>query len=164
MTEGASTMTTLDITAEPGTQTIVMTRVFAAPRALVFKAPTDRDLIPKWWGPRRHKTRVDVMDVRPGGSWRYVSRDAEGNEFAFHGVYREIVAPERLAYTFEFEGMPGYVSLETVTFEEHDGKTKLTNTTRFHTVEDRDGMLESGMESGATESMDRLAELLRTMA
>jgi uncharacterized protein YndB with AHSA1/START domain len=130
----------------------------------VFKAFTDPALIPKWWGPRSHTTTVDRMDVKPGGTWRFVSRDAEGNEFAFHGVYREIEAPERLAYTFEWEGMPGYVSLELVTLEERDGKTTVTNTVAFHTVEDRDGMLASGMEGGATESMDRLAELLGGMA
>lgn len=141
-----------------------MTRVFDAPRTLVFKAFTDPTLIPKWWGPRGHTTTVDKMDVKPGGVWRFVERDADGNENAFHGVYREVAAPERLVYTFEWEGLPGYVSLEMVTLEERDGKTTVTNTVAFHTVEDRDGMLASGMESGATESMDRLAELLRGMA
>ena len=158
-------MAKLDIVAVPGTREIVITRVFDARRALLFKALTDPNLIPKWWGPRSDTTRVDQMDVKPGGVWRFVSHDAEGNEFAFHGVYREIVPPERLTYTFEFEGMPGHVSLETVTLEDvGGGKTKLTNTTSFHTVEDRDGMIESGMESGATDSMDRMAELLATLA
>lgn len=98
------------------------------------------------------------MEVRPG--WRFVQRDYDGNVYAFHGVYHEIVPPERLVYTFEFEGMPGHVLLETVTFEEHDGKTKLTDTSVFQTVEDRDGMLKLGMEEGAAETMDRLAEYL----
>jgi len=100
------------------------------------------------------------MDLKPGGVWRFVQRDSSGEEYAFNGVYREIVSPERLVYTFEFEGMPGHVMLETVTFEEYDGKTKFTDKSVFRTVEDRDGMLESGMEEGATETMDRLAELL----
>ncbi len=157
-------MTKLDIVAPPGKQEIIITRTFDAPRALVFKAFTDPALIPKWWGPARLTTVVEKMDVRPGGIWRFVQHDAEGNEYAFHGVYHDIAAPERLVYTFEWEGMPGHAMLETVTFEEHDGKTKVTDTAVFQTVEDRDGMIESGMEGGATESMDRMAELLATMA
>ncbi|MBI5283565.1 MAG: SRPBCC family protein [Chloroflexi bacterium] len=156
-------MTKLDIAAPPGKQEIIITRTFDAPRELVFRALTDPALIPQWWGPARLTTAVETMDVRPGGIWRFVQHDAEGNEYAFHGIYREVDPPARLVYTFEFEGMPGYVSLEIVTLEEHDGTTTVTNTVAFHTVEDRDGMLESGMEGGATESMDRLAALLATM-
>lgn len=157
-------MATMNLIAEPGKQEIVITRVFDAPRELVFKASTDPKLISQWWGPRGFTTTVDKMDVRPGGIWRYVHRAPDGNEYAFHGVYHEIVPPERLVYTFEFEGMPGHVLLETVTFEELDGKTKMTDQSVFQTVEDRDGMLNSGMEEGAAESMDRLDEQLQTMA
>jgi len=153
---------TLNITT-PNDRDIVLTRVFDAPRALVFKAFTDPTLIPKWWGRRGHTTTVDTMDVRPGGAWRFVERAPDGNEFAFHGIYREAAAPARLVYTFEFEGMPGYVSLEMVTLEERGGQTTITNTVAFHTMEDRDGMLASGMEGGATESMDELGELLASM-
>jgi uncharacterized protein YndB with AHSA1/START domain len=153
-------MTTSDFVVEAGTQEIVMTHVFDAPRDLVFKTYTDPSLIPLWWGPRRLTTTVDKHEFRPGGAWRFVQRDADGNEFAFHGEYREIVPPERIVGTFEFEGMPGHVLVETVTLEELDGKTKLTATTVFESVEDRDGMVASGMESGARESMERLAELL----
>src|SRR2546428_6432663 len=96
------------------------------------------------------------MDVRPGGVWRYISRGADGPEFAFHGTYREIKRPERLVSTFEFEGMPGHVVVDTATFEERGGKTKVTVTSRFESVEDRDGMLKSGMEDGAAETWDRL--------
>jgi uncharacterized protein YndB with AHSA1/START domain len=148
------------ITAEPGKQEIVITRVFDAPRELVFKAATDPDLISHWWGPRSLTTVVDKMDVRPGGVWRFVQRDLGGNEYAFHGVYHEVVSPERIVDTFEFEGMPGHVSLETATFEEHAGKTKLTIRSVFQTVEDRDATLKSGMEKGAVETMERLAEYL----
>lgn len=151
-------------TEEAADGALVITRVFDAPRELVFKAYTDPNLIPQWWGPRGYTTTVDKMDVRPGGVWRFVQRGPDGNEYAFNGVYREIVPTERLAYTFEFEGMPGHVLLETVTFEEHDGKTKVTATALFDTVEDRDGMLKSGMEGGAAESWDRLTEHLGTMA
>jgi uncharacterized protein YndB with AHSA1/START domain len=154
-------MTKMNLIAEPGKQEIIMTRLFDAPRELVFKAYTDPNLIPQWWGPKGLTTTVDKMDVSEGGVWRFVQRDAEGNEYAFHGVYHSIVSPERLVYTFEFEGMPGHVLLATVTFEElDDGKTKLTDRSVFQSVEDRDGMLKSGMEEGAAESMDRFAELL----
>jgi uncharacterized protein YndB with AHSA1/START domain len=160
MGAGSSSETTF---TKPSDREVVITHVFDAPRELVFKTMTDPDLVPKWWGPRRQTTVVDTMDARPGGKWRFVSRDEDGNEFAFRGEYREIVPPERLAYTFEFEGLPGHVSLETVTFEEHDGKTTVTNTALFDTTEDRDGLFESGMQSGATETMDRLGELLASL-
>jgi uncharacterized protein YndB with AHSA1/START domain len=146
----------------PSDREIVLTREFDAPRALVFKAMTDPAAIPQWWGPRRFTTVVDEMDVRPGGKWRYLQRDAEGNEFTFHGIYQEVVPPERLAYTFEWEGLPGHVSLETITLEERDGKTTSVDVVRFDSKEDRDGMLQSGMTSGASESMDRLEEYVRT--
>src|SRR3954471_1251891 len=100
------------------------------------------------------------MEVAKGGVWRFVHRDADGNEYAFNGVYHDSVAPERLVYTFEFEGMPGHVFLETVTFEEQDGQTKLTDVSVFQSIEDRDGMLNTGMEAGSSESLDRFAALL----
>ncbi|WXG43882.1 MAG: SRPBCC family protein [Promethearchaeati archaeon SRVP18_Atabeyarchaeia-1] len=150
-----------NITAEPGGREIVITRVFEAPREHVFKAYTDPNLIPLWWGPKKYAATVDKIQVSAGGVWRFVQRGPDGNEYAFNGVYHAIVPPERLVSTFEFEGMPGHVSLETVKLEEQDGKTKLTATSVFQTVEDRDAMLKSGMEEGAVETMDRLAELLR---
>lgn len=156
-------MTKTQFIAEPGRQEIVVTRVFDAPRELVFKAYTDPNAIPQWWGPSFLTTTVDKMDVRQGGIWRFVQRDAGGNEYAFHGVYHESLAPERLVYTFEFEGMPGHVLLATITFEEQPGgKTKLTDRSVFQTQEDRDGMLQSGAEAGAV-MYDRLAELLAKM-
>jgi uncharacterized protein YndB with AHSA1/START domain len=148
--------------AEPGKQEIVMTRVFDAPRERVFKAYTDPSAIPQWWGPKSFTTVVDKMDVRHGGIWRFVQRDPDANEYAFRGVYHEASPPERLVQTFEFEGMSGYVSLETATFEDHDGKTTLTGRSVFQTVEDRDLALQSGMEEGASESMNRLAEYLES--
>ncbi len=143
---------------------IIMTRVFDAPRELVFKIMADPNALPQWWGPRILTTVVDKMDVRQGGVWRYVQRDLDGNEYVFNGVYREIVPPERVVSTFEFEGMPGHVVINTIIFEEHDGKTKITVTSLFQTVEDRDEMLQSGMESGAAESYDRLDEYLANMS
>lgn len=140
-----------------------MERVFHAPRELVFKAHTDPNLIPKWWGRRAYTTTVDKLELRVGGVWRFVQRDADGNEYAFNGVYREIVPPERLSYTFEFEGMPGHVLVETLTFEDLNGKTRLTVTGSYQSVEDRDGILQSGMEEGANESYAQLDELLETL-
>jgi uncharacterized protein YndB with AHSA1/START domain len=145
---------------EPGKQEIVITRSFDAPRERVFKAFTDPGLVPHWWGPRTYTTVIDRLDARPGGLWRFIQKDATGSESAFHGVYHEVASPGRLVYTFEYEGMPGHVLLETIVLEEQDGKTKMTDRSVFQCVEDRDGMVASGMESGATESMERLAELL----
>jgi uncharacterized protein YndB with AHSA1/START domain len=158
--EGAITMAKTEYQIEPGTHEIVITRVFDAPRDLVFKAMTDPNAVPKWWGPRDLSTTIDKMEARPGGEWRFVQRDKAGNEFAFRGVYHEVKGPERTVQTFEFEGVPGHVALDTATFEEVEGKTRLRQQSVFQSVADRDGMVQSGMEKGATESMDRLAELL----
>ena len=150
-----------NLIAEPGDHAIIMARVFNAPRELIFTVMTDPKRIPHWWGQRNTTTIVDKMDVQAGGLWRYVQRDQQGNEFAFHGVYHAITAPERVVNTFEFEGMPGHVLLETMTLEaQADRTTKLTVTSVFQSVADRDGMLSSGMEAGANESYDRLDELL----
>jgi len=154
-------MSKLNLIALPGVQETIITHTFDAPPALVFKAMTDPTLIPQWWGPRNLTTTIDKLELRKGGIWRFVQRDAEGNTYAFNGVYHTIEAPERLVYTFEFEGMPGHVLLETAVFEEVDGKTKLTEQAVFQSVQDRDGMIQSGMESGAAEGHERLTELLQ---
>lgn len=143
-----------------GKQEIIITRAFNAPRRRVFAAYTDPALIPQWWGPRRSTTVVDRMEVKKGGVWRYVQRSAEGEEFAFNGVFHEIASPERLINTFEFEGQPGNVGLVLTTFEEQDGQTILNEKSIFPSVEDRDGVVASGMESGAIETMDRFEEIL----
>ena len=156
-------MPKLNVVAEPGMHSIVMTREFNAPRDLVFKAFTDPKLIPQWWGPSQYSTLVDKMEVKKGGIWRYVQRGADGNEYGFNGVYHEITSPERIVFTFEFEGMPGHVLLETVTFEERGGKTMMRDLSVFQSIEDRDGMLQSGMEGGASESWDRFDEVLKAM-
>ncbi|MGE5314451.1 MAG: SRPBCC family protein [Acidobacteriota bacterium] len=153
-------MTTTMISAEPGKQDIVIIREFDAPRAAVFKAFTDPALIPLWWGPRSLTTTVEMLDLEPGGLWRFVQRDAERHEAAFRGVYHTIVPNEKLVYTFEFEGLPGHVALETVRFEDAGGKTRLTDQLIFQSAADRDGMLKAGMETAAKESMDFLEALL----
>jgi uncharacterized protein YndB with AHSA1/START domain len=140
-------------------------RVFDAPRDRVFAAFTDPELIPEWWGPRGSTTVVDQMDVRAGGSWRFVIRAADGSESGFRGTYREITPPERIVQTFEWEGMPGHVSVETSSLEDlGDDRTKVVTTTLFHTTEERDGMLASGMEGGMNETYSRLDELLARQA
>jgi len=154
------------ITAEPGKQEIVITREFDAPRELVFKAFTDPGLYIKWLGPRELAMTLEKFEPRSGGSWRYIHKDQDGNEFAFHGVNHEVTAPERIIGTFEFEGLPekGHVVLETARFESLPGnRTKLTNQSVFQSVEDRDGMMQSGMERGVNDSYDRLDELLAKM-
>lgn len=150
----------IQVSAEPGKQEIIIRRTFDAPRDFVFRAYTDPSVIPLWWGPRYLTTKIDRMEVRPGGSWRFLQRDAQGNEFNFHGVYHSVEPPARLVQTFEFEGEPGHVALETVTFEERGGKTLITTQSVFQSVEDRDGMMSSGMEQGLAESFERLEEQL----
>src|SRR5437588_4443202 len=153
-------MARTNIVAEPGKQEIVITCEFNAPRDLVFKTSTDPNLTPQWWGPRKYKTIMDKMEVRPGGAWRFLNRDAEGNEYAFHGFYHEIVPPERIVQTFEYEGAPGHVSLETYRLDEQDGKTLMKVIAVYQSVADRDAMIQSGMEEGTNELIDRLAELV----
>ena len=96
-------MNKTNIIAEPGKQEIIIKRLFDVPRELIFKVITDPMNIPNWWGPRYLTTKVEKMDVKPGGMWRYIQYDKQGNEFAFHGFYHQISAPECLVYTFEFE-------------------------------------------------------------
>lgn len=155
-TTSKSTMT---VTLPSDTE-VRITREFAAPRELVFKAMTDPALVARWWGPRRYETIVDRMEVRPGGAWRMRNVGADGAEHAFRGEFREVVPPERIVRTFEYEPLPGHVSVETATLTERDGRTLLTIVDRFSSKEDRDGMIQSGMESGAAESYERLDEVL----
>lgn len=144
---------------------VVMERTFDAPLEAVFKAFIDPQAIPKWWGLRAQTTTVDKMDVRVGGAWRYVCRDSRGNEYAFHGVYKKIDPPRLVSCTFNFEGIPGnHELLQTAIFEDLGGKTKVTSTATYASVEDLDGMVASGMESGAIETWDRLAELVEKTA
>jgi uncharacterized protein YndB with AHSA1/START domain len=147
----------------PSDREIVMRREINAPRDLVFEAHSSCEHMSRWWGPRKYEIAECDLDFRPGGAWRIVHRGSDGQEFPFRGEFREIVAPERITWTFEWEGMPGHVSVQTVEFDEHDGVTTLTTTAVFDTKEDRDGMLQSGMEEGAAESMDRLDEYLEVL-
>ena len=144
-----------------GDREIVLTREFDAPRDLVFKVMTDPTLIPKWWGPRRYTTIVDKAEVKPGGKWRFLHKGPNGvEEHGFRGEYREIVPPEKIVWTFEWEGMPGHISVETLVLEDIGGRTRMTATAVYANTEDRDGMWSSGMETGSRETYDRLDELL----
>ena len=144
----------------PTEREIRIEREFNAPRDRVFAVYTDPKLIPEWWGPRGTTTIVDQMDVRPGGSWRFVMRNPDGSETGFRGTYREVTPPERIVQTFEWEGMPGHVSVETATLQDLGDRTRVTTVSIFHTTEERDGMLQSGMEGGLNETYARLDELL----
>jgi len=146
----------------PAEREIRAEREFDAPRERVFAAFTDPDAISEWWGLKESATIVDRMDARTGGDWRFIERNADGSETAFRGTYREVTPPERIVWTFEWEGMPGYVSVDTVEFEDLGDRTRVIARTIFHTPEERDTMLEQGMEKGMNESYEQLDDLLAT--
>jgi uncharacterized protein YndB with AHSA1/START domain len=148
------------VTAEPGSNEIHITRLFDAPREKVWRALTDPKLIPQWWGPAKYQTTIVKHEPVSGGSWRFTQRDDSGQEFGFHGVYHDMTAPERSIETFEFEGMPGHVALDSLTLADQDGKTLMTVVSVYQSVADRDGMVQSGMEQGVSEGHDRLDALL----
>jgi uncharacterized protein YndB with AHSA1/START domain len=156
---------TTTITAEPGVPYIDITREFDAPRDLLFRAHTDPDLLVQWLGPRRLTMTVHRLDARDGGTWRYSHRDTDGTEYRFHGVFHGTPsATEGIVQTFEFEGAPGNVSLDSLTFEEVGGRTRLHGHSVFQSVEARDAMIESGMEGGVNDGYDRLDELVARLA
>ena len=147
----------------PTEREIRIERIFDAPRERVWRAFTDPTLVAQWWG-RGHKLVIERMEVERGGHWRYVEHGPDGVH-GFEGRYREVTPPERLVHTFEWDGMPGYVAVETCTLEDlGDGRTRVVNTSLFHTTEERDGMLHSGMEQGLAESYAALDRLLAKLA
>jgi uncharacterized protein YndB with AHSA1/START domain len=162
-TKGETAMAKTEYVIEPGKQELFITRVFDAPRELVWKVFTDPKLVAQWFGPRKYKTTVEKMEPRPGGLWRMVQKDESGNEHAFRGVHHDALAPERIIATFEYEGFPGHVLLQTVVFEDLGGQTKMIEQLVYQSVADRDGMVGSGMQEGSDESMDQVAELLEKM-
>jgi uncharacterized protein YndB with AHSA1/START domain len=151
----------------PSDREIVMTRMFNAPRELVFEVFTKPEHVRNWWGPR-NTTKVHFeAEVRPGGAWRYVILDGSGNEVPFKGEYQEITPPERLVYTEVYDIAPfniGDPALNTATFTDEGGRTLVSVTTVYPTKEVRDYVLSTGMEGGAAESYDRLEELLITLS
>ena len=160
-----STTAKTEILAEPGVPQVVMTREFDAPPALVFRAYTEPDLLVQWLGPRDLAMTLDRFDPRDGGAWRYTHRDSNGNVYGFHGVFHGMPSPaDGIVQTFEYEGAPGHVSLETITFEARDGRTLVRTNEVFQSVADRDAMIASGMERGVLDAHERLDELLARLA
>jgi uncharacterized protein YndB with AHSA1/START domain len=145
---------------KPSDREFRVERVFDAPRDRVFATLTDPELIPEWWGPRGTTTIVEEMDPERGGRWCFLMRDADGGETRFRGTYREVTPPERIVQTFEWSGMPGHVSVETATLEDLGEQTRVVSVSVFHLTEERDGMLDSGMEGGMNETYERLDEVL----
>jgi uncharacterized protein YndB with AHSA1/START domain len=153
-------MTKAQIIADPGTQQITIEREFDASPELLYRAWTDPDLLVQWLGPRDYTMKIDHYDARDGGSWRYTHTDPEGNEYGFHGVFHGTPSVNGMVQTFEFEGAPGHVSLDSLTFEQRGGKTLVRTNSVFQSVEARDAMIESGMEYGVHDSYARLDDLL----
>ena len=152
---GATTFTT------PSDREIVITRVFDAPRRLVFEAWTNPEHLPNWFGARGWTLPVCEIDLRKDGAWRFVSRGPDGTDMGMSGVYQEITPPERLVYTESFDDYPGE-SLNTLIFTEENGKTTMTVRVLYPSKDARDAVLQSGIKEGASETLDRLAEHLRT--
>ena len=151
--QAASVVTT------PSDREVRIERVFAAPRGLVWRAFTEPELVAQWWG-RGNKLVIERMEVERGGHWRFVEHTSDGVH-GFEGRYREVTPPERLAWTFEWDGMPGHVAVDTTTFEDlGDGRTKVITVALFHTTEERDGMLSSGMQTGLDQSYAALDRVL----
>jgi uncharacterized protein YndB with AHSA1/START domain len=153
-------MATMKVTAEPGTPYIDTAREFAAPRELIYRAHTEPGLLTQWLGPRKYAMKVERWDPRDGGAWRFTHSDDAGNEFGFHGVFHGTPSPDGIVQTFEFEGAPGHVSLESLTLEERNGRTIVRTHSVYQSVEDRDAMLNSGMADGMNDGYQRLDELL----
>jgi uncharacterized protein YndB with AHSA1/START domain len=154
----------------PSDEEILITREFDAPRHLVYKAWTEPELVKRWWAGRRGEVMLAEIDLRVGGTWRYVMTACEGQEVAFHGEYREIVPNERIVATEVYEGAPkdaippgAEPPVTIVTFTEADGQTTLTQLMQCHTKELRDMILESGMEIGMQESMDALEQVAMSL-
>lgn len=146
----------------PSDREIRIERIFNAPRDVVWRAMTEPTLIAQWWG-RGNKLVIERQETVRGGHWRYVEHSDHGVH-GFEGRYAEVVPPERIVCTFEWDGLPGHVALETMTLEDlGDGRTKLVTVSIFMTAADRDGMLQSGMESGMNESYAALDRVLATL-
>src|SRR5687768_8974289 len=147
---------------KPSDREIRIERIFNAPRDRVWKAMTDPKLVAQWWG-RGNKLVVEKLEVERGGHWRFVEHSPEGVH-GFEGRFAEVAPPKRIVQTFEWDGMPGHVALETMTLEDlGDGRTRVRVLSLFHTREDRDGMVQSGMETGLNQSYEALDQVLAGM-
>jgi uncharacterized protein YndB with AHSA1/START domain len=145
----------------PGDMQVMLTRVLDSAPERVFSAFVDADKIARWWGPREYTTEIDIHEPRVGGRWRYLNRTPDGKLHAFQGVMHEVTEPTRIVRTFEYEGAPGHVNLETLMLEDlGGGKTRITMSVACESPQQRDAMIASGMEGGAVDSIERLAELV----
>jgi uncharacterized protein YndB with AHSA1/START domain len=147
---------------------LVMERVFDAPRELVWKVMNDPEQVSNWWGPRGHSATVEAMDLRVGGRWRWVGHTPDGRDVPFTGEYLEVDPPSRLVYTEIFDvppfNEPGSAAINTITYEDLGGQTKVVARSRFPSVESREGALSTGMIGGALDAYDRLGELIDAAA
>jgi uncharacterized protein YndB with AHSA1/START domain len=154
----------------PTDEQILIVREFDAPRRLVWQAWTTPELVKRWWNARRGEVTLAEIDLRVGGRWRYVMIAEGGFEVAFHGEYREIVSTERIVSTEVYEGLPEgldpeeHASVNTVTFEERDGRTTLTILSEYVSKMDRDAVIASGMEAGLQDALDLLEEVAISLA
>jgi uncharacterized protein YndB with AHSA1/START domain len=152
------------VVTTPSDREVHIERIFDAPRDLIWRAFTEPELVAQWWG-RGNKLVIERMEVERGGHWRFVEHTDDGVH-GFEGRYREVTPPERLVWTFEWDGMPGYVAVDTTTLEDlGDGRTRVITDSLFHTTEERDGMINSGMQKGLDQSyaaLDRLLAKLRS--
>jgi uncharacterized protein YndB with AHSA1/START domain len=146
----------------PSDEEILITREFDAPRHLVYRAWTTPELVKRWWSGERGEVTLAEIDLRVGGTWRYVM-SGDGFEVGFHGEYREIVPNERIVSTEVFEGMPDAASVNTLTLSETGGRTRLTILVQHSSKEHRDGHVNSGMEGGLQESLNALEQVVRSL-
>ena len=153
-------MTELKITAEPGSNEIHTEREIDAPRDLVFRAYREPELLAQWLGPRSYTMEIDTFEFRDGGRYRYRHIDDQGNTFGFHGVFHGDPSPDGMVQTFEFEGYPGHVSLDSAVLEDRGDTTLIRTVSVYQSVADRDGMVQSGMADGMREGYERLDELV----
>lgn len=160
-----TTVGKLEVEIPDGRPETVLRRSFEAPRDLVFEAHTSCEHIRKWWGPRNTSCSTCEMDFVEGGAWRVVLRNADGSETPFKGEFREIKRPERITWTFIFD-VPPYnedAAVETIVFGEEGGRTTITVTSVYPSIEVRDAVVASGMAEGAGETWDRLDEYISTL-
>ncbi|MGH8950075.1 MAG: SRPBCC family protein [Acidimicrobiia bacterium] len=154
----------LTVTAPDGLPFVEFERDLDAPVAIVFRAYKEPDLIQQWLGPHGYEVDIETYDFRTGGQWRYLHRSPDGEEYGFHGVFHAVRENEMAIQTFEFEGFPDVVSLDSITFEDlGDGRTRIRGHSVFPTLEARDGMVASGMEIGMAEGYDRLDKVLAAL-
>jgi uncharacterized protein YndB with AHSA1/START domain len=148
----------------PADDQILITREFDAPRHLVYRAWTTPELVRRWWAGNRGEVTIAEIDLRVGGTWRYVMTAHGEFEVGFHGVYRELVENERIVSTEVYEGAPGAEAVNTLTLTEHDGRTTMTVLVQHQSQANRDAHINAGMEGGMNESLDKLEEVARSLA